>query len=772
MQNTDRSQSIPSEGYFISIETVSDAVCVIENGRIVYVNARGIESLGARSSSDIVGRQFDDFLAPEYRMLTADDFDLWLSESTAIPIKMVCLDGRLLDVDMTVQPHSGGDTKTVIAIGRDITERSLAAVTLLERERRISAIMENVADGIVVIDQKGKISSFNNAAQVMFGYSPAEVIGRNVKMLMTDADSINHDDYLRANMEKVAQSGELLLDRSRDFVARRKDGSTFLIELAVREMKSGSKRTFIGSISDVTERKQREEAVRQSQMLLKEIVDNAPLQIALSDERGQYALVNRSFADAHGSAPEDLRGKTVYDLYSDDIASTLAKEALDVLENGTILERERSVPGEDYERFEHVIQFPIPGNNGEAAGVGTIVTDVTQQKRLEAQLGESGRLNAVGELAGGIAHDFNNLLMVIGGYARRAASDPSDSERVETGLTEILAATEKAASLTKQLLTFSRHQVLETRVIRVAPLVDELSSMLSPLLGATVTLDVEEISKDIFVETDAAQLSQLLVNLAINGRDAMPEGGNIRIGVDISPASRALQQRFPHLGSRPYAKFYVRDNGTGMDAETLSRIFEPFFTTKEQGKGTGLGLSMAYGFVQQSDGLLDVISTLGQGTTVEVYLPLAEKPIKELTSIDPELLAGNGETILLAEDDDAIRRLAVMTLEEAGYKVLSAGDGFEALEVEDDHEGEIDLLVSDIVMPALGGIDLARAIDEVRPATKVLLMSGYPSKGEAKTFDMPEGIPLLQKPFEPEALVRTVRETLDGKKIDTQKAES
>jgi CheY-like chemotaxis protein len=374
----------------------------------------------------------------------------------------------------------------------------------------------------------------------------------------------------------------------------------------------------------------------------------------------------------------------------------------------------------------------------------------------------------VGELAGGIAHDFNNLLMVIGGYAKRALANPADRERVEMALTEIVGASDKAASLTKQLLAFSRHQVLETKAVHVAPLIGELTTMLSPLLGATVALSVDAADEGLCVETDPAQLSQLLVNLAINARDAMPDGGRIEIGVEVvefAGLGEALRQTFPKADLELYAKFSVQDNGLGMDTETLVHIFEPFFTTKEQGKGTGLGLAMAYGFVQQSNGTIDVKSAPGEGTTMEVYLPLADKPPETLTTIDRDSSTRNDETILLAEDDDAIRQLAVMTLEEFGYTVLAASDGFEALEIEDEHEGPIDLLLSDVVMPGLGGFELSSAIRETRPGIKVIMMSGYPSRGDIMAFDLPEGVPLLQKPLDPDTLARNVRDMLDGKQL-------
>lgn len=782
MQNIDSSQAgrrehprasdadSDADTHLIPVEALSDIICIIENGRIVHMNTSGLETLGAKSPDEIVGRLFADLLTPEYRMLAAENYDLILSEPGSTPVKMTRLDGRLLNIEMTLQPYDAGAANSLIVIARDITERSSTAVTLLERERRITAIMENVADGIVVIDEKGKIESFNNAAQAMFGYTASEAIGQNVKILMTDTDREHHDGYLHRHIEENARSGEILLGRDRIFVGQRKDGSNFMLELAIREMISGAKRTFIGSINDITERKLREEAVRRSEMLLKEIVDNAPLQITLRDENGHYALVNRSFADTHDSSPEALLGKSIHDLYPDDVARELTAESHDVLENGIIREQQRHIPGE-MERYEHVIQFPIPSTHGGSGGIGTIVTDMTRQKTLESQLRRSGRLNALGELAGGIAHDFNNILMVISGYAARASSDPANSERVETALDEIMSAANKAAGLTKQLLTFSRHKVMETKVFQVAPLVGELTNMLSPLLGAMASLSVKPVDEAIYVETDPAQLSQVLVNFAINARDAMPDGGRVEVGVEACEINEALRQKFPDITPGSYARFFVKDNGVGMDAGTLERIFEPFFTTKDQGKGTGLGLSMAYGFAQQSKGMLDVTSNPGRGTTMEVYLPMAERPPEAVKEVRLEKGCSNGETVLLAEDDDAIRRLAVMTLEDVGYTVLAASDGFEALEVEDEYEGTIDLLLSDIVMPGLGGIDLSQAIIDTRPGIKVLLMSGYPSRGEMKSFDLPENVPLLQKPFEPDVLVQNVRKLLKGANASTEEVD-
>ena len=277
---------------------------------------------------------------------------------------------------------------------------------------------------------------------------------------------------------------------------------------------------------------------------------------------------------------------------------------------------------------------------------------------------------------------------------------------------------------------FGRRQVLEKKVVRAATVMQELKTLLLPLFEATINLTVEVGDGELCVETDPSELSQALMNMAINGRDAMPEGGELKIGMEVVEADQQLLDKHPDAPSDAYVRFQVSDEGTGMNAETKARIFEPFFTTKAQGKGTGLGLAMVYGFIQQCGGLIDVDSTPGEGTTFNIYLPLVDKPPKVIFSAAEEEIAGKGETILLAEDDDALRRLAQTTLEDLGYKVLAAANGFEALEIEGDHDGVIDLLLSDVVMPELGGFELSCAILETRPQIKVILMSGYPSRGE------------------------------------------
>jgi PAS domain S-box-containing protein len=395
-----------------------------------------------------------------------------------------------------------------------------------------------------------------------------------------------------------------------------------------------------------------------------------------------------------------------------------------------------------------------------------VVRNVDQRKDLELRLRESERLNAIGQLAGGVAHDFNNLLMVISGFTVRALNASGDPGEVVSALSEVATAVEKAARLTKQLLMFSRRQVMETTVFPVSKAVRELEPLLSPLLGSTIDLTVEIEDEDACIETDSNELTQALMNLATNARDAMPNGGELTISVALDGGHRAPDatesQSDSTVQDSANVIITVRDNGMGMPIETASRVFEPFFTTKEQGKGTGLGLAMVYGFVQESGGKIDLHSEPGRGTTVTISLPRVQnRPQVSVTSKDHASIQAKGEIILVAEDDDALRRLAQANLEELGYTVLAASDGLDALEIEDDFEGRIDLLLSDVVMPGLGGFDLVRTIKQTRPDIKVLLISGYPARGDLKQIDPPEGVHVLQKPLDPQTLARSIRDALD-----------
>jgi two-component system cell cycle sensor histidine kinase/response regulator CckA len=390
-----------------------------------------------------------------------------------------------------------------------------------------------------------------------------------------------------------------------------------------------------------------------------------------------------------------------------------------------------------------------------------VIHDITQRRQLEEQLRQAQKMEAVGRLAGGVAHDFNNLLMIIKGNSEMMLERLGATERSRKNAGEIDKAADKAASLTRQLLAFSRMQVIQPKILDLNLVVDEMARMLGPLIGDHIELNIVSGASLGAVKADQGQIEQVLMNLVINGRDAMPKGGILTIEI----ANIFLDQAHAcqHAEMRPgnYVMMAVSDTGLGMEAETQTHIFEPFFTTKELGKGTGLGLATVYGAVKQNGGWIWVYSEPGRGTTFKIYLPQVEQVVDapDQGRVDGPPLHGS-ETILLVEDQDAIRDVAREFLKSSGYTILEARDGIEALQVAQEHHGDIDLLLTDVVMPRMGGPELAIRLANLRPQMKAIYMSGYTefAKDNRKLAESEKAI--LQKPFALVTLARKVREVL------------
>ncbi|MCH8037055.1 MAG: PAS domain S-box protein [Proteobacteria bacterium] len=755
-----------TDGWHLA-EAIPDLVCVVRGGKITFTNSGGVRLLGADTPWDLAGTRLEDLLAPEYRPLAEDGYQQWLEEREPLPIRLIRFDGKGLDVEARLRPVDGDGNRGFMLIGRDVTERKRSATALFERERRLAAVMENVADGLITIDEKGRIESFNRSAEKIFGHSASAAIGQSIGFLMSEPDRSRHDSYI----DRYLETGEtgIVGDSPRVVIGLHKDGSAVPLELAISEIRLGGKRLFIGAMRDVAERKFAERALRQSEQRFKDFAESASDWLWEMGPDLRFTYFSDRFYDSFGFSPEDVIGRTRMDLLSqpDDDAWYAHLEEIENRRPFQDMRYEAKLPEGRLAHFS-TSGRPIFDANGAFLGYRGTARDITieveyrhEVEVTQAQLRESEKLNALGQLAGGVAHDFNNILMIIGGYTRIAREDPQISQKSRDALADVLKAAEKAAGLTRQLLVFGRRHPLESKVVAVSDILGELSMLLGPLLGETIDLDISVADEEACVETDPTQFTQALVNLAINARDAMPAGGKIAIGMDVIATGSELYGKHPDASAGSYVRVAVEDAGTGMDAETEARIFEPFFTTKEQGKGTGLGMAMVYGFVQESGGIIDVETELGKGTTIIIHLPLADRKPEIAIAVDPELPRGKGETILLSEDDDSLRHLVQITLEELGYHVLAAADGFEALEVEEEHDGPIALLLSDVVMPNMGGIDLSRALKETRPDTKILFMSGYPSRGGIKRIDLPEDVRLLQKPLDPEHLAHAVHEILE-----------
>src|SRR2546426_1072509 len=510
------------------------------------------------------------------------------------------------------------------------------------------------------------------------------------------------------------------------------------------------------------QRHQAEAALRASEERFRALVENSSDALFLIDAEGRVTYVAASSQRHLGWKPDEMLGQSVFDfLHSDDreLAGIRMTEAL-------------QRPGETVAaevRFKHAdptwrIMKAVGVNRLKDPSVGAIIVnarDITERRKLEEQLRQAQKMEAVGQLAGGVAHDFNNLLTAILGYCNLMIDDIPKEDPLRQDLEEIKSAGERAAALTRQLLAFSRRQMLQPQVVDLNALVRQLEKLLRRLISEDVELVTALAPSLPAVKVDPASIEQVLVNLAVNARDAMPDGGRLTIETSTVELDSSYVGTHPSVVPGRYVMLTGSDTRQGMDAATRARIFEPFFTTKDQGKGSGLGLATVYGIIQQSGGSIWVYSEPGQGTSFKVYLPTTESTASTRASDRGGDSAKKGwETVLLVEDEDAVRALAREVLRRHGYVVLEARHGLDALRLAERHPDTIHLMVTDIVMPHMSGRDLADRLAEVRPKMKVLFMSGYTDHAAMHRHLTP-GAAFLQKPFTPETFARKVRSMLD-----------
>ena len=525
-----------------------------------------------------------------------------------------------------------------------------------------------------------------------------------------------------------------------------------------------------GQIALAIERKRSDEALRETNQTLQEIIQSVPMAITAFAPDGRVKMWN--------AASERIFGWTAEEAMNGDINS-IPEE----LREESRIRREEVLNGGRFSDFEtqrltkdgalidvSISAAPLLDTNGETGSVLIVAADISERKRsaamlrqTEDQLRQSQKMEAIGLLAGGVAHDFNNLLTAIIGYSQLLLGRPNNDEKSRTSLQEIKKAGDRAASLTSQLLAFSRKQVLTPKIMDLNSIVLNTEKMLRRLIGEDISLNTSLQTFTSRVKVDPGQIEQVIMNLAVNARDAMPNGG----GLTIETADVVLDEHYAkrHAGIAPgcYVMLAVSDTGCGIDAETQSRIFEPFFTTKEVGKGTGLGLLTVYGIVKQSGGYIWVYSELKMGTTFKIYLPrfTEESDTLALDLTERKLPAGS-ETILLVEDEEVVRTLVKSLLSERGYRILSASSGKEALRISWEHDGPIHLMLSDVVMSQMNGPELARILSQSRPDMKILFMSGYTGSGLHNLKVSGASRPFLQKPFTLDSLAMKVRGVIDG----------
>jgi two-component system cell cycle sensor histidine kinase/response regulator CckA len=632
---------------------------------------------------------------------------------------------------------------------------------------RESDILDLIADAVIIIDDETvRVVEANTAAARLLGYQRAELTG----MRLADLSEEPHES-LKAFAQRIV---EIPLRRY-----RRKDGSTVALEITTMYGQWMGRDVHVATYRDVSAREAAADALRRSEERLQQernqlltLINNLPDHIYLRDRENRFILANQAVAAFMGAAdPQALVGKKDSDFYPPEVAAQFAADDRLILEEGrSIINQERCDRSSSGAlRWIMTTKVPILDESGRVRGLVGIGRDYTESRetkealrRSQEQLQQGMKMEAIGRLAGGIAHDFNNLLTVIKGFAelidgRLPHGDPSKME-----IAEIRGASQRAARLTAQLLAFGRKQILQPRVMPINDVVQAMRNMLPRILGEDIELAVRLGEDAGRIRADQGQLEQVIMNLSVNARDAMPRGGRITIATDNCVITESMKRERPELRIGPYVSLRVIDTGTGMDAATLSRIFEPFFTTKLPGRGTGLGLSTVYGIIKQSDGFIYCDSAPGAGTSFVIYFPRVFEQGQELRAEGRATSSGSGnETVLLVEDEEALRGFVRSTLEKGGYTVIDARDGISALELLAGRDRAFDILVTDVVMPRMGGHELARHVLQSRPATRVLYMSGYAEEAVMPPSLDGRPVHLIRKPFDGAALLSRLRDVLD-----------
>jgi PAS domain S-box-containing protein len=516
-----------------------------------------------------------------------------------------------------------------------------------------------------------------------------------------------------------------------------------------------------GHIALAIERRRAEDALRKNEEMFRLLFSNNPLPTWVLDrETLRFLEVNDAAVQQYGYSRDEFRNMSLLDV---DQGEEKEKRIEHFRQwggggryHGNWKHRKKDGKILEVESVSHELNYA-----GQRVRL-VVAQDISARHLLEQQFRQAQKMEAVGRLAGGVAHDFNNLLMVIKGHTELLRNAISPTDQFSKKIEQIERAADRATSLTRQLLAFSRMQVLQPRVMNLNEVVEDMGRLLPRLIGEDIDLEIRTAKNLGAIKADASQMEQVIMNLVVNARDAMPNGGRLLIETSNEDLDSAYNAVHPVVRQGSYILLAVSDNGTGMDAETQAHIFEPFFTTKPQGKGTGLGLATVYGVVKQSGGFVWVYSELGKGTSFKIYLPRVDQPVVKsgLTQFVSDVPRGT-ETILLAEDEQDVREVAKEFLESGGYTVIEARDGAEALQLEETHEGAIGLLITDMVMPGMNGQELAGRLQQKRAGLQTLYMSGYSERAAAESAQGDSSIRLLTKPFSRSALLRTVYEILN-----------
>jgi PAS domain S-box-containing protein len=738
----------------LTFDSVPDPVFVISEDCLVLRANRAASKVFGLSFDEIVGRHCYEVIHSRTEPVPTCPHQCLLirGQNSQGDVEERRL-GKVFHSSTSILNDPDGALRGCVHVLHDVTERKRTEEAL----RRQALTFENIYDAVVAADEDYNITDWNPAASRMFGYEKTEALGRNVSCLHQPEVAERQMLSIKAGIESAGRwDGE--------FAFVRKDGMKGIAEIVIVPflVEGGKPVGTIGVSRDITLRKRAERELQESEAKYRELVENAIYGIFRANLGGKLLDVNPAFVAMLGyDSEEELRRVNLEtDVYAD------PAERNKILREEETGQRRVQVETSFKRKDGAVIRVRLDrhkvcDSDQKALYSEVFVEDVTQQRNLEAQFKQAQKMEAVGRLAGGIAHDFNNVLMIVSSYAEMIVGRQSLDPAIQRYTGQIIQAGKKAASLTKQLLAFSRKQILQPAVLDLHAVVCNISSMLPLMLGENIEMKIVAEPELGNVYADRAQIEQVLMNLAINARDAMPTGGKLLIKLSNDAVDDQYIQLHPQASPGDYVVLAVSDTGIGMDAETQAKIFEPFFTTKGVGKGTGLGLSTVYGIVKQSSGYIWVYSEPGLGTTFKVYLPrVYEKAVAaDGTKKEKRDYFGNQETVLLVDDEPDVRSAAREFLEGKGYRILEAENGAGALGICTGYQGSIEILITDLMMPGMKGPELAAKVSKLHPEIKTVYMSGY--NDQSKDFeDLDRDAVFLHKPFSLNTLAQTVHSVL------------
>lgn len=724
------------------IEKISDGIVIVsKDGYILSANPAAETLLGEEKGK-----------------LTNNPFGFPVIKGDFTEIDLIKKNGTTATVEMRTTEIEWGDDLAYLITLHDITHLKKIESALRRSEEKFKSIFDKSLDVILLINREtGKILQVNKSVKKVLGYNSMDLIGIKLEKLIDKKNNENKNP--------------LMLNTIRDTVIEAleikcADDTICIMDLTAKIITWDADEVILLTLRDVSERLETKEEISR----LASVVRQANVTVVITDLNGDIEYVNPAFEKISGYSADEVLGKNPKILQSGDHDIDFYRNLWNTILSGKNWKGifiNRKKDGSRY--YEDSVIFPIKDDEGKIINFAAVKRDITAERNLQDQLIQMQKLESIGLLAGGIAHDFNNIIISINGNAELLLEELKGNSEYKGKVVSILKAGKRASGLTRQLLAFSRKQMAELKIVNVNELILDIYKMLKRLISEDIKLVKNIYAKDCNIKADPAQIEQILINLAINARDAINQkvNGSANKIIRIKTTRKVLDENFvlKHPGSNtgPHIVISVSDNGIGMEKEMINKIYEPFFTTKPEGKGTGLGLSMVYGIVKQNNGSIYATSKYGQGTCFDIYWPESSDIQQTEVIEEKEVQFKGGETILIVEDDESVREIAAATLKSVGYNTLEATNGKEALEYLKSKDKNVSLILSDVVMPEMGGKELAKKVKKQFSNIKILFSSGYAEDQIAESGILNDDVDFITKPYALQALQKKVREILDRK---------